>query len=112
MPAKKINCVNPTKISRSSASSNKQFNKRIVTLKDSVSQLNAPRLTNLRQLFLGQKSNDSSPSKYKQIVDIFRYSGGHTEAEIHLIYWGVSPVYRGLLLAYAEYDAVTSGGVS
>jgi hypothetical protein len=58
MPSKKINCVNPTKRSRSSASSEKQFNKRIVTLKDSASQLNAPRLTTIHKLVLGQNLSD------------------------------------------------------
>lgn len=48
-------------------------------------------------------------AKYQQILDIFRHSGGHDEAEIYLTHWGVSPVVKGLLLAYAEYDALTSG---
>lgn len=50
-------------------------------------------------------------AKYKQIVDIFRHSGGHDEAETYLIYWGVMPVNKDLLLAYAEYDALIDGGV-
>jgi hypothetical protein len=68
-----------------------------------------PRLTNLHKLFLGQKSNDSSPSKYKQIVEMFRYSGGYSEAETYLTHWGVSPIIKSLLLAYAEYDALSGG---
>ena len=70
----------------------------------------SPRLTTIRKLFLGQKSNDSSQSKYKQIVDIFRYSGGLDEAETYLTYWGISPIIKDLLLACAECDALTSGG--
>jgi hypothetical protein len=58
MPSKKINCVHRTKISRSSASSRKQFNKRIITLEDSASQLNAPRLTTIHKLVLGQNLSD------------------------------------------------------
>jgi hypothetical protein len=50
-------------------------------------------------------------AKYKRIVDIFRYSGGHNEADIYLIHWGVLPMHKGLLLAYAEYDAVSGGAV-
>jgi len=49
--------------------------------------------------------------KYKQIVDIFKYGGGHNEADTYLIHWGVSPISKGLLLAYAEYDALISRGV-
>ena len=71
----------------------------------------SPRLTTIRKLFLGQKSSDSSQSKYKRIVDIFKYSGGLDEAEIYLTHWGVSPTIKGLLLAYAEYDALIGGGV-
>lgn len=67
----------------------------------------SPGLTSLHE----QKSDDSSQSKYKRIVDIFKYSGGLDEAEIYLTHWGVSPTIKGLLLAYAEYDAV-SGGVA
>jgi hypothetical protein len=53
--------------------------------------------------------NQDGRIKYKQIVDIFKYGGGHNEADTYLIHWGVSPVVKGLLLAYAEYDALTSG---
>lgn len=56
--------------------------------------------------------SQASPSKYKQIVEMFRHSGGRDEAEIYLIHWGVSPIIKDLLLAYAEYNALTSGGVS
>lgn len=69
----------------------------------------SPGLTSPHELFLGQKSNDSSQSKYKQIVDIFRYSGGYSEAETYLTYWGVSPIIKDLLLSYAEYDALSGG---
>jgi hypothetical protein len=70
-----------------------------------------PQLSPIHKLFLGQKSSDSSQSKYKRIVDIFKYSGGLDEAEIYLTHWGVSPTIKGLLLAYAEYDALIGGGV-
>jgi hypothetical protein len=56
--------------------------------------------------------SQASPSNYKQIVEMFRHSGGHDEAEIYLSHWGVSPTIKDLLLAYAEYDALTSGGVA
>ena len=53
--------------------------------------------------------SQASPSKYKQIVDIFKYSGGHDEAEIYLSHWGVSPIIKDLLLASAKYDALSGG---
>lgn len=63
---------------------------------------------------IGDSRAKSQPlsAKYQQILDIFRHSGGHDEAEIYLTHWGVSPVVKDLLLAYAEYDALISGGVS
>jgi hypothetical protein len=62
---------------------------------------------------IGDSRAKSQPlsAKYQQILDIFRHSGGHDEAEIYLTHWGVSPVVKDLLLAYAEYDALISGGV-
>lgn len=53
--------------------------------------------------------NQDGRIKYKQIVDIFRYGGGRDEADTYLIHWGVLPTFKGLLLAYAEYDALISG---
>lgn len=67
-----------------------------------IKSFNAPIIAN---------SKAKSQAKYKQIVDIFRHSGGHDEAETYLIYWGVMTVNKDLLLAYAEYDALLSGGV-
>ena len=60
---------------------------------------------------IGDSMAKSQPlsAKYQQILDIFRHSGGHDEVEIYLTHWGVSPVVKDLLLAYAEYDALTSG---
>jgi len=48
--------------------------------------------------------SQASPSNYKRIVDIFKYSGGHDEAETYLSHWGVSPIIKDLLLASAQYD--------
>ncbi|MFO5492801.1 MAG: hypothetical protein ACLBM6_09720 [Cuspidothrix sp.] len=60
---------------------------------------------------IGDSRAKSQPlsAKYQQILDIFRHSGGHDEAEIYLTHWGVSPIIKDLLLVYAEYDALMSG---
>ena len=86
----------------------KSFNAPIIGDSRAKSQVSATK--NIRPSNLISKGQEGR-AKYKRIVDIFKYGGGHNEADIYLIHWGVLPMYKGLLLAYAEYDAV-SGGVA
>lgn len=105
MKSKKI----PARVKRKVQSQKiKSFNSLIIRHFEAKSQVSATK--NLRPANLIDKGHEGR-AKYKRIVDIFKHSGGHDEAEIYLIHWGVLPMYKGLLLAYAEFDAV-SGGVA
>jgi hypothetical protein len=87
----------------------KSFNAPIIANSRAKSQVLATK-NKVRPTDLIGKNQDGH-IKYKQIVDIFRYSGGHNEADTYLLHWGVSPIFKSLLLAYAEYDALIGGGV-
>jgi hypothetical protein len=85
----------------------KSFNAPIIANSRAKSQVLATK-NKVRPTDLISKNQDGR-IKYKQIVHIFKYSGGHNEADTYLIHWCVSPIFKSLLLAYAEYDALMSG---
>ena len=67
-----------------------------------LKSFNAPIIANSRA---------KSQARYEKIKDIFQYSGGTSEAQIYLDYWGIPSPIKDLILAYAEYDVMSGGAV-
>lgn len=79
-----------------------------------VRRLAKKKLDSKNKLSITHNFSDSrakSQARYEKIKDIFQYSGGTSEAQIYLDYWGIPSPIKDLILAYAEYDVMSGGAV-